>query len=78
MIVDEKLYRVSESDSEMELVLPFDSVEAKILNLVQSPDGKFVAFERYGEAIPDGLQGDNLRFLGKAYRPAGLQTVGIK
>ena len=71
MIVDEKLYLVSESDSEMALVLPFDSVEAKILNLVRSPDGKHVAFERYGEGLYlMDYKGDNLRFLGKAYRPS--------
>lgn len=71
MIVDEKLYLVSESDSEMEPILPFDDAEAKILNLVRSPDGKHVAFERYGEGLylMDN-NGDNLRFLGKAYRPS--------
>ena len=71
MIVDEKLYRVSESDSYMEPVSPFDDPEAKILNLVHSPDGKFVAFERYGEGLYlMNSNGDKLRFLGKAYRPS--------
>ena len=71
MIVDEKLYRVSESDSYMEPVSPFDDAEVKILNLVHSPDGNFVAFERYGEGLYlMNSNGDNLRFLGKAYRPS--------
>ena len=71
MIVDEKLYRVSESDSYMEPVSPFDDAEPKILNLVQSPDGKFVAFERYGEGLYlMQSNGHHLRFKGKAYRPS--------
>ncbi len=68
-IMDEKLVRLSENNSQMNPVEVFEDEDAKLLNLVHSPDGKLVAFERYG----DGLylmnsNGENLRFLGKAYR----------
>jgi hypothetical protein len=69
IIVDEKLVRVSENNSEMDPVTVFEDREAKLLNLVHSPDGKLVAFERYGEGLYlMNSNGENLRFLGRAYR----------
>jgi hypothetical protein len=69
IIVDEKLVRVSENNSEMDPVTVFEDEEAKLLNLVHSPDGKLVAFERYGEGLYlMNSNGENLRFLGRAYR----------
>ena len=71
IIVDEKMVRLSVYNSEIDPVEVYEDEEVKLLNLVHSPDGKLVAFERYGEGLYlMNSNGENLRFLGRASRPS--------
>jgi hypothetical protein len=69
VVINEQLTRINDRAEILETLNPFEDEEAKILNLRYSPDGKKVVFELYGEGLYImNSDGEQLRYLGKAYR----------
>ena len=69
VVINERITRINDRAEILETLDPFEDEEAKILNLRYSPDGKKVVFELYGEGLyVMNADGEQLRYLGKAYR----------